>query len=244
MILSVLCALWAGASLRVCGSETLGRAAAAWSEGWNALSPTVAVETHFPGSGTSLSALSEGTCQVALLSRAPDPRALDQVRLRLQDRILLEQVGWDEVVFFVHPDSKVRNLTLKELREILIKPQPGWHPYGRNALSGTRSWVQERILGGWPFSPLTRELPGPAGVVRAVSGDLKGIGYSGREAIHGQVRILTLSDSLGQSRRLFRPLYLARAARDGLAAQFSRYVLSPDGQSHMDNCGLIPLEPR
>lgn len=244
MILPLLCALWAGASLRVCGSETLGRAAAAWSEGWNALSPTVAVETHFPGSGTSLSALSEGTCQVALLSRAPDPRALEQVRRRLRDRVLLEQVGWDEVVFFVHPASKVRTLTMKRLREILTRPGPAWHPYGRNALSGTRAWIQERLLGGTSFSPTTRELPGPAGVVRAVSGDIKGIGYSGREAVHGQVRILLLTDSLGQEERLFRPLYLARAANDTLAAQFSRYVHSPNGQSHMHNCGLIPLEPR
>lgn len=244
MILSLLCALWAGASLRVCGSETLGRAAAAWSEGWNTLSPTVAVETHFPGSGTSLSALSEGTCQVALLSRAPDPRVLDQVTRHLRNRVVLEQVGWDEVVFFVHPASKVTGIGLNQLREILLRPGTQWHPYGRNALSGTRTWVQENLLGRMPFSPRTRELPGPAGVVRAVSGDVKGIGYSGREAIHGQVRILSLTDSLGQTKRLFRPLYLARTASDSLAVHFSRYVLSPSGQSQMDNCGLIPLVGR
>lgn len=247
MILPLLCALgalWAGASLRVCGSETLGRAAAAWSEGWNAFSPTVAVESHFPGSGTSLSALSEGTCQVALLSRAPDPAALDQATRRLRSAITLEQVGWDEVVFFVHPDSRLRSLTLSRLRETLTRPGPDWNPYGRNALSGTRAWVQERILGGAPFSPRTRELPGPVGVVRAVAGDPRGIGYSGREAVHGQVRLLTLRDGLGKSRRLFRPLYLARSSGDSLAAEFSRYVLSAAGQTRMGNCGLLPLEPR
>lgn len=243
MILPLLCHLVvAAASLRVCGSETLGQVANTWSAGWNAQMPQISVETHFPGSGTSLAALAEGTCQVALLSRAPDSAYLRLVERRIGMPILIDQVGWDEVVFFVHASNPLRSLSEPELRRTLGTPDKAWRIYSRNALSGTYAWVRSRILSGKPFASTTRELPGPEGVVRAVAADPRGIGYAGREAIHGEVRILELRDGAGSPMRLYRPLFLARTRDNRLAAQFSSYACSRPGQEQLDHCGLIPLD--
>ncbi|MEN9353178.1 MAG: hypothetical protein RL318_503 [Fibrobacterota bacterium] len=241
MIPLLLGCLWAAGSLRVCGSETLGRAASAWSGGWNAIAPQHSVETHFPGSRTSLTALAERNCQVALLSRRPAPSQHNEAQRRLQAPILLDQVGWDEVVFFVHLTNPVKSMSLAQLRSALSSPRAQWRIYGRNALSGTHGWVQENVLAGKPFSPGTRELPGPEGVVRAVASDPKGIGYSGRESLHGEVRVLSLTDEQGQPLRLLRPLFLARIQGDAIALRFSQYVLSVEGQTQLGNCGLLPM---
>jgi len=243
MILPYLCHLVvAAASLRVCGSETLGQVANTWSAGWNARMPQVSVETHFPGSGTSLAALAEGTCQVALLSRAPDSAYLRQVEKRIGMPVLIDQVGWDEVVFFVHASNPLRSLGEPQLQRVLGTADKAWRIYGRNALSGTYAWVRARILAGRPFASTTRQLPGPEGVVRAVAADPRGIGYAGREAIHGEVRILELRDAAGAPLHLYRPLFLARSRDDRLAAQFSSYATSHPGQDQLGHCGLIPLD--
>jgi ABC-type phosphate transport system substrate-binding protein len=241
MISLLLGCLWAAGSLRVCGSETLGRVGNAWGEGWNVQSPHISVETHFPGSRTSLNALAESNCQVALLSFAPDPVQKNQVQRKIRAKIVLEQAGWDEVVFFTNLSNSVKSLRIDELRSALARPRGKWNVYGRNALSGTRSWVLENILGGDRFALGTRELPGPEGVVRAVASDPKGIGYSGKESIHGQVRILALADEHGRPLRLMRPLFLAYFENDTLARQFSRYVLSAQGQAQLSHCGLLPM---
>lgn len=243
MILPLLChVLVAASSLRICGSETLGQVANTWSAGWNAQMPQVSVETHFPGSGTSLSALAEGTCQVALLSRAPDSAHLRLVEKRIGMPVLIDQVGWDEVVFFVHPSNPLRSLDEPALRRVFGKADRAWRIYGRNSLSGTYAWVRAKILAGAPFASTTRELPGPEGVVRAVAADPRGIGYAGREAVHGEVRILELRDHAGIPLRLYRPLFLARTRDDRLAARFSGYVTSHPGQDQLGHCGLIPLD--
>ena len=237
MIAALLWALEAAATLGVCGSETLGRTATNWAREWGEREPEIAVETHFPGSGTSLASLENGTCRVALLSREPDATDI------LTARMALRQVGWDEVVFFVHPSSRLHSLPLSELRRLLAHPSASlpWHIYGRNELSGTHAWVRNRLLGGELFASQVRKLPGPQGVVRAVAIDPQGLGYASRDALHGEVRMLRLTDAQGMPVHLLRPLFLARHRDDALAARFESSALSPRGQALLSQDGLLPV---
>jgi len=244
MILLLLWILSGAASLRVCGSETLGRTADAWVREWSALEPEVAVETHFPGSGSFLSTLLDNTCQIALLSREPDAlqrKAMDGVRLGGFQTI---QVGWDEVVFFVHRSSPRNSLTLAQLRGLWTGSQAAKiHRYGRNELSGTHAWVHSQILAGRDYTPGVREYPGPAGVVRAVANDPLGIGYSGREALHGEVKLLTVLGPDGQPLHWLRPLFLVHRPSNPLSRRFVSYVLSDAGQEQLRHNGLDRLSP-
>jgi phosphate transport system substrate-binding protein len=229
--------------LRVCGSETLGRTAGAWVREWSALEPEVAVETHFPGSGSFLSTLMDNTCQIALLSREPDASQRKAMEAARPGEYRTVQIGWDEVVFFVHRTSPRSTVTLDQLRKLWTGEAGKVHLYGRNELSGTHAWVRSQILGGKDYALGIREYPGPAGVIRAVANDPLGIGYSGREALHGEVKPLTVLGPDGQPQRWLRPLFLVHRPANPLSQRFVSYVLSDAGQEQLRHNGLDRLSP-
>jgi len=131
-------------------------------------------------------------------------------------------------------------MSLEQLRHVLEAPGD-WKVFGRNSMSGTHAWVRSRILHGAEFGHPVRELPGPQGVVRAVATTSHSLGYASRDAVHGEVRILDLVDSASAPVRLLRPVFLACSPSDPSSSRFAGYVLTPDGQARLENCGLIPL---
>jgi phosphate transport system substrate-binding protein len=131
--------------------------------------------------------------------------------------------------------------------------------YGRNSASGTYGFFKEHALCKGDYKDTVKEQPGSASVVQGVTEDLYGIGYSGIGYRTSGVKPLKLAakdgqpaygtdpgDVLSGSYPLARFLYVYvnRAPNkplDPLVREFSKFVLSQEGQQIVVKDGYMPL---
>lgn len=133
--------------------------------------------------------------------------------------------------------------------------------HGRNAASGTHGLFRQLGLCDGYFRPEVNEHPGSAAVVAAVAEDPRAIGYAGLNHLTPGVKALALRDADGKrhlpdpeavqrgdyalSRNLY--LYLNLPPGESLPAAeraFLDMVLSPDGQSIVEELGFVALPER
>ena len=104
------------------------------------------------------------------------------------------EVALDGIAVIVHPESKVDNLTIKQVSDIFSGKIKNWKQvggadmpitlYGRENSSGTYEFFKEHVLGKVDgrqvdYSASTQVLQGTAALGEAVARDVKGIGYGG-----------------------------------------------------------------
>jgi phosphate transport system substrate-binding protein len=131
--------------------------------------------------------------------------------------------------------------------------------YGRNSASGTYSFFKEHVLKNGDYRDEVKEQPGSAAVVQAVATDRFAIGYSGIGYATSGVRAISLAEKVGEkavvpnaenaysgeyplARFLF--VYINRApgkALDPLVREFTKLILSKDGQEIVVKDGYYPI---
>jgi phosphate transport system substrate-binding protein len=131
--------------------------------------------------------------------------------------------------------------------------------FGRNSASGTYGFFKEHALYKGDYKDTVKEQPGSASVVQGVSEDTYAIGYSGIGYRTSGVRALPIAAKVGAeavepnyanalskkyplSRYLF--IYVERDPRrpmDPLTKEFSKFVLSREGQEIVVKDGFLPL---
>jgi phosphate transport system substrate-binding protein len=131
--------------------------------------------------------------------------------------------------------------------------------YSRNTLSGTHEYFREAALYGGDYKPGIKEQAGSEAVVQAVAADKFGIGYSGigykTEGVravplaayyggtcHEASAAATLTGKYPIARYLY--IYLNRKPNqplDPLRTEFTKYILSRDGQQQTERGGFFPI---
>lgn len=131
--------------------------------------------------------------------------------------------------------------------------------FGRNAASGTHDVFVDAVLRHGEFKDALKEQPGSAEVVKMVAGDKNAIGYSGIGYLTSGVRAVPLAATPGDkcydtspesaysgkyslARYLY--IYLNKAPTkplDPAVAEFSKYILSRDGQMVTVANGFYPI---
>lgn len=138
------------------------------------------------------------------------------------------------------------------------RPEGRIRLHGRNAASGTHGLFRHIALCDGFFRPEVNEYPGSAAVVAAVTEDPRAIGYAGLNHLTPGVKALARRDAEGKrhfpnpdavqhgdyalSRDLY--LYINLPPGDSLPAAehaFFDLVLSPVGQSIVEELGFVPL---
>ena len=99
------------------GSDTLVNVAQAWAENYKEVNPNVAVAVTGGGSGTGISAMINGTVDLANASRKMKTKELEAARANGIDPIEWI-VGYDALAVFLHPNNPIENFTLAQLAEI------------------------------------------------------------------------------------------------------------------------------
>ena len=126
------------------GSDTLVNVAQAWAEKYRKIKPGVAVAVTGGGSGTGISALINGTVDLANASRAMKAKEIEMARQRGVEPIQ-HIVGYDALAVFIHKDNPKETFTLAELAEI----------YGEGG--STETWSQLNVeMDGCPSSEIVR----------------------------------------------------------------------------------------
>lgn len=179
--------------ITVKGSDTMVNLAQKWAEEYMKLHPEVSIQVTGGGSGTGVAALLNKTTEIANSSRDLKTSEFDDAKTKGITPVV-HQVALDGIAVIVHPESKVDNLTIKQVSDIFSGKITNWKQvggadlpitlYGRENSSGTYEFFKEHVLGKVDgkqvdYSPSTQVLQGTAALGEAVARDKKGIGYGG-----------------------------------------------------------------
>ena len=178
------------------GSDTLVNVAQAWAEAYREIQPDVAVAVSGGGTGTGISAMINGTADLAAASREMTEGELEAARKNGVEPVPFT-VGYDALAVFVHPDNPIRELTITQLAQIYGEggEYERWSQLGvevpgcssdeivrvsRQNNSGTYAYFREAVLGREGDYKLgSRDMHGSKDVVDLVQSTPCAIGYSG-----------------------------------------------------------------
>ena len=178
------------------GSDTLVNVAQAWAEHYKDVNPNVAVAVTGGGSGTGISALINGTVDLANASRKMKEKEIQMARdngIEPMEFI----VGFDALAVYVHHDNPAESFTLAQLAEVYGEEgaTETWSQLGltvpgcssdeivrvsRQNNSGTYVYFKGAVLGKKRDYKLgSRDMHGSKDVVDLVEHTPCAIGYSG-----------------------------------------------------------------
>lgn len=178
------------------GSDTLVNVAQAWAEAYKEVNPDVAVAVSGGGSGTGISAMINGTVDLANSSRRMKDSEIEAAQANGTDPIE-HIVGYDALAVFLHEDNPIDSLTLEQLAgiygeggEIDVWSDLGIEVPGcssdeivrvsRQNNSGTFVYFKNAVLGKERDYKLgSRDMHGSKDVVDLVENTPCAIGYSG-----------------------------------------------------------------
>ena len=197
------------------GSDTLVNVAQAWAEEYGHVNADVAVAVTGGGSGTGISAMINGTVDIANASRRMRESELEAARGRGIDPIEFV-VGYDALAVFLHQDNPIESFAIPQLAEIYGEggAVESWSQIGvtipgcssgeivrvsRQNNSGTYAYFREAILGDIREYKLgSRDMHGSKDVVDLVENTPCAIGYSGLAYATDHVKMPCISGADGE----------------------------------------------
>ncbi len=255
------------------GSDTLITVAQAWAEAYSTVDGDVAVAVSGGGSGTGISAMINGTVDIANSSRKMTAREIEAARANGNDPVE-HLVGHDALAVYVHADNPVDQLTLQQLADIYgaSGALEHWSQLGisipgcdsdeivrvsRQNNSGTFAYFREAVLDNEDFKLGSHDMHGSKDVVHLVSQTPCAIGYSGMAYAIPEVGMPCVMSSTGDpcvtpsiesaldgSYPIARPLLMYTSGSPvDQVKNYLDWVLGETGQCIMLELGYTPAIP-
>jgi len=252
------------------GSDTLVNVAQSWAEQYREVNPNVAVAVTGGGSGTGISAMINGTVDIANASRKMEPDEIEAAEANGIEPIEFV-VGYDALAVFVHPDNPISSFTLAQLADIFGESGPveKWSDLGitvpgcpsseivrvsRQNNSGTYAYFRETVLGDGEYKLGSRDMHGSSDVVDLVGSTPCAIGYSGLAYATEDVKMPCISAEEGSecvepsvetaidgTYPIARPLFMYSAGQpEGAVKEYLDWILSDAGQCIILEAGYAP----
>ena len=253
------------------GSDTLVNVAQAWAEAYGSVKPSIAVAVTGGGSGTGISALINGTVDIANSSREMRESEIQAAEARGIHPVE-HIVGYDALAIFLHPDNPIDEFTFAELAAIygeggafeewadLGVTVPGCSSdeivrVSRQNNSGTYVYFQETVLGEDPYKLGSRDMHGSKDVVDLVEHTPCAIGYSGLAYATDHIKMPcvaeeegsacvqpTMETAVNRSYPIARPLFMYSAGEpEGVVKEYLDWILSDEGQCILVEKGYAPV---
>ena len=206
------------------------------------------------GSGSGITAVSEGRCDIGLSSRA----------LKDEEKAngLVETVlAYDGIAIIVNNDNPVTNISLEDLTKVYTGEITNWKDLGgndveivligREAGSGTRDGF-ETITNTKDLCQYRQELTSTGDVITTVSTNPDAIGYASLASVKDSVKALTVDGVTATeatikdgSYPIQRPFVLV--TKDGVALSetaqsFYDYATSSDANEVIAAAGCVPVK--
>lgn len=174
------------------GSTSMEKVIGALGESFKAQNAGVTFTYNPTGSGSGITAVSEGRCDIGLSSRALKD---DEKASGLKETIL----AYDGIAIIVNPQSKVEDLTVEQIKKIYTGEITNWSEVGgadgeivligREAGSGTRDGF-ESITGTKDKCKYRQELTSTGDVITTVAQNPNAIGYASLASVKDTVKAL------------------------------------------------------
>ena len=233
------------------GSTSMEKVIGALSESFMAQNGGVTVNYNPTGSGSGITAVQEGTCDIGLSSRALKD---EEKSAGLKETVL----AYDGIAIIVHPDNPVSDLSVEQIAKLYTGEITNWKDVGgndaevvligREAASGTRDGF-ESITGTKDACQYRQELTSTGDVITAVSQNPDAIGYASLASIKDTVKALnvggvtpseaTVKDGSYLVQRPFVLVTVEGKALSPAAQAFFDYALSADAASIISAAGAV-----
>lgn len=245
------------------GSDTVLPLAQKEAEAYIKKNPSANVMVTGGGSGVGISALVEGTTEVAMASRKIK---LDE-RLKIQEagKVVVEKtIAWDALAVIVNPKNNVSQLTRQQLEDIFTGKITNWKQvggadlkivvYSRETSSGTYEFFKESILKNKNYMASVLSMPATGAIIQSVAQTPGAIGYVGHAYVNNSVKALkvsydgknfvepTYANAKNKTYPVVRPLYFYYTKNiEAKVKPFVDYVMSADGQKIVKEIGYIDV---
>lgn len=248
----------ASATVRVKGSDTMLILNRQWAEAYMKKHSGVSVYVEGGGSATGIQALVEGKADICASSRTLRPEEVSLLAGRYQTIGISFLVAKDALSIYLHPDNPVKDLTLKQIKEIFSGKVTNWSEVGgkdetilvltRSPNSGTYLYFQEHLLEEEPYGKTAQIQATTASIVETIRQNPNAIGYGGigygPDLTHCRVNGIAPSEEAARYNLypVTRYLYFYTVNKpQGAAKNFIDWVLSAEGQRVVKEAGYIPL---
>ena len=235
------------------GSTSMEKVIMSLGESFQAKNKGISVGYNPTGSGSGITAVSEGRCDIGLSSRALKD---DEKASGLKETVL----ALDGIAIIVNPENKVSDLTLEQIAKIYTGQITNWKEVGgddaeivligREAGSGTRDGF-ESITGTKDSCKYRQELTSTGDVITTVAGNPNAIGYASLASVKDSVKALsvggvapteaTVSDGTYAVQRPFVLVTKDGAELSAAAQLFFDYATSKDAAEIISAAGAVPV---
>jgi len=258
-------------SIQIKGSDTMVNLGQAWAEKYMEDNSGDFVAVTGGGSGTGLSSLISGTCDIAMSSRDIKDKEITLAKQKGINPYEIK-VALDGLAVVVNPSNSVSNLTLDQLAGIFTGSITNWKEIGgknekivilsREVNSGTHVYFKEHVLrkgdasGKEEFSPSALMLSSSQAIADEVAGNSAAIGYYGMGYISSRQKTIAVAKNdkseyinpsienvLSGKYPISRPLFLyTNGEPQGLVKKFVDYALSKEGQGIVVKTDFVPIK--
>lgn len=247
------CGKAGGGTVSTDGSTSMEKVIGALGESFEENNSGVTFTYNPTGSGSGITAVSEGRCDIGLSSRNLKEEEKAQ---GLTETIL----ALDGIAVIVNPDNPVNDLDLETIGRIYTGEITNWKDIGGNDLeivligreagSGTRDGF-ESITGTADACRYRQELTSTGDVITTVAGNPAAIGYASLASVKDTVKALsvggivpteeTVKDGSYVVQRPFVLVTKSGAELSAAARKFFDYVTSPEANEIISSAGAVPV---
>lgn len=250
--------------ITVKGSDTLVILAQRWAELYMKKHPGTAIQVTGGGSGVGISALINGSTDIANASRPMKPSEMEKIKERYGVLPVEIPCAKDGISVYINKVNGVSELSLKQLGQIYRGEITNWKQvggadapiklYGRESSSGTHVFFKDNVVKG-DFASNCQSLPGTAAIVNAVKKDKNGIGYGGAAYAEGVKDCKVKKDAnspaylptpetiKNRTYPISRYLYMYVVNRPkGEMKAYIDWILSAEGQKVITEVGYFPVK--
>ena len=264
MLVALLCSLHCAThAQRIKGSDTVLPLTQTLSEIYMNQHPEATITVTGGGSGVGISALLDGTTDIAMASR----------RIKFSEKMKLKQshhepcevvVAYDALAVIVNPQNPVKQLTREQLEAIFRGKITNWKEvggedakiivYSRETSSGTYEFFKESVLKNKNYMSSVLSMPATGAIIQSVSQTRGAIGYVGLAYLNPMIKALAVSydggknyvypsveSAVAKEYPVVRPLYYYYdKANEAAVMPFIQYIESAQGQAETLKLGFIP----
>ena len=234
------------------GSTSMEKVIGALGEAFEGENDGVTFTYNPTGSGTGITAVAEGRCDIGLSSRALKD---EEVQKGLTGTIL----AYDGIAVIVNPENPVSDLDVETIAKIYTGEITNWSEVGgndgeivligREANSGTRDGF-ESITGTEDACKYRQELTSTGDVITTVANNPNAIGYASVASVKETVKAIsvngvaptneTIKDGTYQIQRPFVLVTKTEGKLSETAQEFYDFCFSEDAKSIIESAGVVP----
>lgn len=259
--------------IQVKGSDTMVNLGQAWVEKYMEKNPVEFLAVTGGGSGTGLSGLISGTCDIAMSSRNIKEKEISLAKQRGINPNEIK-VALDGLAVVVNPGNPIDKLTLAQLADIFTGRVTNWKEIGgederivvlsREVNSGTHVYFKEHVLRKNDSSSKEEFVSGALmlsssqAIADEVAGNSAAIGYYGMGYISKKQKPLAIAKDekseyeapaienvINGKYPISRPLFFyTNGVPQDLVSKFVDFILSKEGQDIVLATDFVPVSAK